>query len=81
MVVKRHRPIGERLDFKRLELENGSVVFEGGPSRKLTRVTENLGAANVELTADDLTTIATAFAGMEIQGARLPEAVLKMSYL
>jgi aryl-alcohol dehydrogenase-like predicted oxidoreductase len=50
-------------------------------TRKLERVEENLGAASVALTAGDLDAIADAFAGIEIQGARLPEAILKMSYL
>jgi aryl-alcohol dehydrogenase-like predicted oxidoreductase len=47
---------------------------------KLHRLEENLGAANVELTADDLGKMADAAAKIEVQGARLPEAVLKHSY-
>lgn len=43
---------------------------------KLHRLEENLGAAEVELTADDLTTIDAAAAAIPIQGERLPEAVL-----
>lgn len=48
---------------------------------KLHRLEENLGAADVVLTADDLQGIKTALAGIEVQGARLPEMVLKMSGL
>jgi aryl-alcohol dehydrogenase-like predicted oxidoreductase len=43
---------------------------------KLHRLSENLGAASVELTAEDLAAIEEAAAKIPIQGARLPEAVL-----
>lgn len=43
---------------------------------KLHRLEENLGAADVDLTADDLATIAAAAAAIPIQGERLPEIVL-----
>jgi aryl-alcohol dehydrogenase-like predicted oxidoreductase len=46
---------------------------------KLHRLEENLGAANGTLTADDLHEIENAAAQIPIQGARLPEAVLKWS--
>ncbi len=39
---------------------------------KLHRLEENLGAANVVLTASDLQTIEGAFANIEVQGARYP---------
>jgi aryl-alcohol dehydrogenase-like predicted oxidoreductase len=48
-------------------------------TRKLHRLDENLGAASVELTADDLREIDAAAAKITVQGARLPEAVLKLS--
>jgi aryl-alcohol dehydrogenase-like predicted oxidoreductase len=47
---------------------------------KLHRLEENLGAADVELTPDDLSEMADAAAKIEVKGARLPEAVLKHSY-
>jgi aryl-alcohol dehydrogenase-like predicted oxidoreductase len=47
---------------------------------KLHRLEENLGAADVELTPDDLREAAEAAARIVVQGARLPEAVLKHSY-
>jgi len=46
---------------------------------KLHRLKENIGAANVELTPDDLREIEDAAAKIQVQGARLPEAVLKMT--
>ena len=46
---------------------------------KIHRLEENLGAVNIQLTADDLQEISSAAAKIEVQGARLPEAVLKMS--
>ncbi len=42
---------------------------------------ENLGALRVVLTAGDMAEIESALAGFEVQGARLPEVVLKMSGL
>ncbi|MBB5191166.1 aryl-alcohol dehydrogenase-like predicted oxidoreductase [Silvimonas terrae] len=48
---------------------------------KLHRLEENLGALTLALTADDLATINTEVAKVDIQGARLPEANLKMTNL
>jgi len=45
---------------------------------KLHRLEENIGAASVELTADDLREIEEGAAGIETQGARLPQAALDM---
>jgi aryl-alcohol dehydrogenase-like predicted oxidoreductase len=46
---------------------------------KLHHLEENLGAAGIELTPDDLREIEDAASKITIQGARLPEAVLQMS--
>lgn len=46
---------------------------------KIHRLEENLGAVNIQLTADDLRDIDAAAAKIEVQGARLPAAVLKMT--
>lgn len=46
---------------------------------KLHRLEENLGATEVDLTADDLREIEDAAAKITVLGARLPEAVLKLS--
>jgi aryl-alcohol dehydrogenase-like predicted oxidoreductase len=48
-------------------------------TRKLPRLEENLGAAAVDLTADDVREIDAAAATIQISGARLPEAVLKLT--
>jgi aryl-alcohol dehydrogenase-like predicted oxidoreductase len=42
-------------------------------TRRLTRLEENIGAADVELTAEDLRDIEAASAAVTIQGARYPE--------
>src|ERR1700722_5186893 len=46
---------------------------------KLHRLEENLGAVNVELTEADLKEIDEATSGLKLEGARLPEAALKMT--
>lgn len=48
---------------------------------KLHRLEENLGAVDLYLTPEDLAEIASASAAITVQGARLPEAVLKMTNL
>jgi aryl-alcohol dehydrogenase-like predicted oxidoreductase len=48
---------------------------------KLHRLEENLGADAVEMGTDDLQEIAAALAGLDLQGARLPESMLKMTGL
>jgi len=45
---------------------------------KLHRLEENLGAASVELTADDLADIQSAVSAIEVHGARYPEHLQKM---
>ena len=49
-------------------------------TRRLDRVTENLGAANVVLSAEDLSQIEASISKIAVQGERLPEAVLQFSY-
>jgi aryl-alcohol dehydrogenase-like predicted oxidoreductase len=46
---------------------------------KLHRLEENLGAASIELTSRDLHDIEDAVSKITVQGARLPEEVLKLS--
>lgn len=48
---------------------------------KLHRLEENLGTVDVALTTDDLGEIDVATSGIAVQGARLPEAALKMTGL
>jgi aryl-alcohol dehydrogenase-like predicted oxidoreductase len=45
---------------------------------KRHRLEENLGAANIQLTAEDLREIDRAASQIEVHGARYPEAMLKM---
>jgi len=54
------------------------IVPIPGTTRR-ERLTENLGAVDIELTPDDLRQIDAAAAKIEVQGARLPEAVLQYS--
>lgn len=46
---------------------------------KLHRLEENLGSVDLDLTLDDLIEINVGAARVEIQGERLPEAILKMT--
>jgi aryl-alcohol dehydrogenase-like predicted oxidoreductase len=48
-------------------------------TRKLERLDENTGAADVELTSDDLREIERAASTITVQGSRLPENILKMT--
>ncbi len=48
---------------------------------KLHRLEENLGGASLTLAPEDLQVIDTALRTIPVQGARLPEAVLKMTGL
>jgi len=48
---------------------------------KLHRLEENLGALEVDLTEDDLRQVDEAASKLKLEGARLPEAVLKMTGL
>jgi aryl-alcohol dehydrogenase-like predicted oxidoreductase len=48
---------------------------------KLSRVDENLGALAIELTANDLSEIASAAAGIQVEGDRYPEHIEKMTGL
>jgi aryl-alcohol dehydrogenase-like predicted oxidoreductase len=47
---------------------------------KIHRLEENLGSASVKLTSEDLKEINTAASNIPIQGDRLPESILRMSY-
>ena len=46
---------------------------------KLQRLDENLGAANVQLTPEDLRDIATTAAKITVEGARYPEALEQLT--
>ena len=48
-------------------------------TRRLERLTENIGAADVDLTADDLTAIEDAAAKIEVLGGRYPEHLERLT--
>ena len=48
---------------------------------KLHRLEENIGAADVEMTAQDLSEIGAAASQLSVKGGRLPEPVLRMTGL
>ena len=48
---------------------------------KLNRLEENLGAANVQLTTDDIRAIDSAASKIKVQGARYPEHLGKRTGL
>ena len=47
-------------------------------TRRVERLDENLGAATIELTADDLGEIERAAAQIQVQGARYPEHLQRL---
>ena len=47
---------------------------------RLARIEENIGAADIELTADDLREIDSAASKITVQGARYPEELERMTY-
>jgi len=49
-------------------------------TRKLERLDENIGAAAVELTPDDLSDIESATARISVQGARYPDSLERLTY-
>ena len=48
---------------------------------KLDRLKENIGAVSIELTPDDLREIDSAASQIEVQGARYPEHLERMTGL
>jgi aryl-alcohol dehydrogenase-like predicted oxidoreductase len=50
-------------------------------TRRLRRLEENLGAADVELSADELTEIEDAASRIQVQGGRYNEAAERMTNL
>ena len=47
-------------------------------TRRLERLDENLGAADLELTAEDLAELDSASASVQVVGERYPEAMQRM---
>jgi aryl-alcohol dehydrogenase-like predicted oxidoreductase len=61
-------------------LARGPSIVPIFGTRYLDRVKENLGAAEVSLSDEDITVIEARMARIEVTGERLPPAILKMSY-
>lgn len=79
-VAERKRATAAQVALAWLLAQKAWIVPIPGTT-KLNRLEENLGAVNVELTEDDLTQINEAASSLKLEGARLPEAVLKMTGL
>ena len=47
-------------------------------TRRLERLNENLGSADLELTVDDIAELDSASASVPVRGERYPEAMQKM---
>ena len=47
-------------------------------TRRLERLNENLGSAELELTPEDLAELDNATVSVQVQGDRYPEALLRM---
>jgi aryl-alcohol dehydrogenase-like predicted oxidoreductase len=62
-------------------LAQGSWIVPIPGTTKLHRLQENLGAVNVELTEADLKEIDESYSSLRLEGARLPEPMLKMTGL
>ena len=71
------RDVGDTIKSWLLAQKPWIVQIPG--TTRLHRLEENIGAVKVALTPKDLREIDTAAAKIQIQGARLPEAVLKMT--
>jgi hypothetical protein len=50
-------------------------------TRKLSCIAENLGAASVSLFDGEMVAIENGFSQINVQGARLPDAILALSYI
>jgi aryl-alcohol dehydrogenase-like predicted oxidoreductase len=61
-------------------LARGPSIVPIFGTRHLDRVKENLGAAEVSLSDEDMAAIEARLAQIEITGDRLPHAILKLSY-
>jgi aryl-alcohol dehydrogenase-like predicted oxidoreductase len=60
-------------------LARGSSIVPIFGTRRLDRVKENLGAAEVSLSDEDTADIEARLAGIEVTGERLPLALLKVT--
>ena len=77
-VAERKKATAPQITLAWLLAQKPWIVPVPGTTKR-ERLAENLGAVNVDLTADDLREINDTAAKIEVQGARLPEAVLQYS--
>ena len=61
-------------------LARGPSIVPIFGTRRLDRVKENLGAAEVSLSDEDMAAIEARLARIEVTGERLPPALLKVTY-
>jgi aryl-alcohol dehydrogenase-like predicted oxidoreductase len=61
-------------------LAKGPSIVPIFGTRRLDRVKENLGAADVSLSDEDIAPIEARLARIEFNGERLPPALLKVTY-
>jgi diketogulonate reductase-like aldo/keto reductase len=61
-------------------LARGPSIVPIFGTRRLDRVKENLGAADVSLSDEDMAAIEGRLAQIEVTGERLPPALLKVTY-
>ncbi|MGC1128317.1 MAG: aldo/keto reductase, partial [Candidatus Acidiferrales bacterium] len=78
MVAERKRATPAQVAIAWLLAQKPWIVPIPGTT-KLHRLEENIGAVAVELTSDELREIDSAASKIKLQGARLPEAALKMT--
>ena len=79
-VVARKKATPAQIALAWLQAQKPWIVPIPGTT-KMHRLEENLGAVSVELSVDDLQEIDAAESKITLQGARLPESVLKMTGL
>jgi hypothetical protein len=67
--------------IRRMRFPNGTKQCRFWAERiALARVQENIGAAAIELTPDDLREIGSAASKITVQGARYPEELERLTY-
>ena len=71
------RPASDGIALARLIAQKPWIVPIPG-TRRLERLDENLGAADLDLTPEDLAELDGASASVHVQGDRYPEALQRM---
>jgi aryl-alcohol dehydrogenase-like predicted oxidoreductase len=77
-IAERKRATPAQIALARLLAQKPWIVPIPGTT-KLARLEENIGAASIELTSDDLDEINSAASKITVQGARYPEHIEKMT--